>query len=42
MPAGYTLEMLPEPVDERVKLTEEPGRLMADVKYSATWSEEGY
>jgi hypothetical protein len=42
MPAEYTLEMLPEPVDERVKLAEEPGRLMAAVKYSGTWSKEGY
>ena len=42
MPAEYTLEMLPEPIDERVKLAEEPGRLMAAVKYSGTWSEEGY
>jgi len=42
MPAEYTLETLPEPIDEHVKLTEEPGRLMAAVKYSGTWSEEGY
>jgi hypothetical protein len=42
MPAEYTLEMLPEPVDERVKLAEEPGRLMAAVTYSGTWSREGY
>jgi hypothetical protein len=42
MPAEYTLKMLPEPIDERVKLAEEPGRLMAAVKYSGTWSEEGY
>ena len=42
MPAEYTLETLPEPTDERVKLAEEPGRLMAAVTYSGTWSEEGY
>jgi hypothetical protein len=42
MPAEYTREMLPEPDDERVKLAEEPDRLMAAVKYSGTWSEEGY
>ena len=42
MPAEYTMEMLPEPIDERVKLAEEPGRLMAAVKYSGTWSKEGY
>ena len=34
--------MLPEPDDERIKLGQEPGRLMAAVKYSGTWSEEGY
>ena len=42
MPAEYTLEMLPEPKDTRVVLAQEPGRLMAAVKYSGTWSEEGY
>jgi hypothetical protein len=42
MPAEYTLETLPEPEDARVKLAQEPGRLMAAVKYSGTWSEEGY
>jgi hypothetical protein len=42
MPAEYTLETLPEPKDARVVLTQEPGRLMAAVKYSGTWSEEGY
>ena len=42
MPAEYSLETLPEPLDERVKLATVPGRLMAAVKYSGTWSEEGY
>jgi effector-binding domain-containing protein len=42
MPAEYTLETLPEPIDERIKLTEEPGRLMAAVRYSGMWSEESY
>ena len=42
MPAKYTLETLPEPNDTRVRLTEESGRLMVAVKYSGTWSEEGY
>ena len=42
MPSEYTLETLPEPNDARVVLTQEPGRLMAAVKYSGTWSEEGY
>ncbi|MGD8890503.1 MAG: heme-binding protein [Desulfobacterales bacterium] len=42
MPAEYSLETLPEPLDERVKLRKEPGRLMAAVRYSGTWSEEAY
>jgi len=42
MPAEYSLETLPEPLDERVRLREEPGRLMAAVRYSGTWSEEAY
>ena len=42
MPAEYTLETLPEPLDEQVKLAIVPGRLMAAVRYSGTWSEEGY
>lgn len=42
MPAEYTLETLPRPNNTRVRLTEESGRLMVAVKYSGTWSEEGY
>ena len=42
MPAEYTMETLPEPADTRVKLAQEPGRIMAAVKYSGTWSEKGY
>ena len=42
MPAEYTLESLPEPTDERVKLVQEPARLVAAVRYSGRWSEEGY
>ena len=42
MPAEYTLETLPEPIDERVRLSKDPGRLMAAVRYSGTWSKKGY
>ena len=42
MPAEYTLETLPKPNDNRVKLKADPGRLMAAVRYSGTWSEDGY
>jgi len=42
MPAEYSLETLPEPTDSRVKLVRDPGRLMAAVRYSGIWSEEGF
>ena len=42
MPSEYTLETLPEPNDNKVKLKADPGRLMAAVRYSGTWSEDGY
>lgn len=38
MPAQYTLETLPEPLDARVTLKAEPARLMAAIRYSGTWS----
>lgn len=42
MPSTYTLETLPEPLDERVKLRETPARLMAALRYSGTWSRQRY
>ncbi len=42
MPAKYTLETLPKPSDPSVKLVRDPGRLMAAIRYSGTWSQEGY
>jgi hypothetical protein len=42
MPAEYSLETLPEPTDPLVKLVQDPGRLMAAIRYSGTWSQEGY
>jgi hypothetical protein len=42
MPFTYTLETLPEPLDERVKLRETPARLMAALRYSGTWSRQRY
>ncbi|MGD2010279.1 MAG: heme-binding protein [Desulfobacterales bacterium] len=42
MPAKYALDTLPEPVDSRIRLKQEPGRLMATVRYSGTWSRKGY
>ena len=42
MPARYTLETLPEPLDPRVYLRVVPGRLVAALKYSGTWSKDRY
>jgi len=42
MPARYTLETLPEPTDEKVRLRAIPARRMAAVQYSGTWSGRRY
>lgn len=42
MPAEYTIETLPEPLDPRVVLRQEPGKLVAAIRYSGTWSQERY
>jgi hypothetical protein len=42
MPLSSTLETLPEPLDSRVSLTEVPGRLLAALRYSGTWSKRRY
>ena len=42
MPAGYTMETLPVPLDDRVVLKQEPARLMAAIRYSGTWGRERY
>jgi hypothetical protein len=42
MPSKYTMETLPEPLDERVVLKKVPGRLMAAIRYSGTWSRKRY
>jgi hypothetical protein len=42
MPAQYTLETLPEPLDSKVELRKVPERLMAALKYSGTWSKSRY
>jgi hypothetical protein len=42
MPSAFTMETLPEPLDSRVKLVKIPGRLMAALSYSGTWSSERY
>ena len=42
MPAEYTMETLPMPLDDRVILKQEPAQLMAAIRYSGTWSRERY
>ncbi|RKT46412.1 SOUL heme-binding protein [Thiocapsa rosea] len=42
MPDRFTLDTLPEPVDPRVRLREEPGKLMAVRRYSGRWTETRY
>jgi hypothetical protein len=42
MPSQYTLETLPEPLDEKVKLKKTENRLMAALIYSGTWSKKRF
>ena len=42
MPAAYTIETLPEPVDPGIMLRQIPDRRMAAVRYSGFWSEKNY
>jgi hypothetical protein len=42
MPAKYTMQTLPEPLDPSVTLRESPARKMASVRYSGTWSWKRY
>ena len=42
MPASYTLETLPEPLDARVMLREVPATRYAVVQFSGFWSEANY
>ena len=42
MPLRYMMETLPEHLDARVELKRVPGRLMAALRYSGTWSRKRY
>lgn len=42
MPAEYTLETLPEPLNPNVRLREVPARKMAAIRYSGSWSQKRY
>ena len=42
IPSAYTLDLLPQPTDERIRLRAEPGRTAAAIRYSGTWSRSRY
>ncbi len=42
MPTNYTIETLPQPTDDTVRLRAIPARRMAAVQYSGTWSQQRY
>jgi hypothetical protein len=42
MPAAYTMDTLPTPLDPRITLRQIPARRVAAVRYSGFWSEEKY
>ena len=42
MPSQYTLETLPEPIDQGILLKQVPSRLVAAITYSGTWSRTRY
>jgi hypothetical protein len=42
MPSRYTLEALPEPLDDSVVIKEIPPQKIAAIRYSGTWSQERY
>lgn len=42
MPASFTLETTPEPMDSSVKIRQVPARYIAAVRYSGFWSTKNY
>ena len=42
MPSEYLMEELPVPLDDRVRLKEDPAKLVAAIRYSGTWSKSLY
>lgn len=42
MPSQFTMEMLPIPLDPNIRLKIIPGRLMATIRYSGTWSKKNF
>jgi hypothetical protein len=42
MPSDFTLDTLPEPLDECIHFRQVPARRVAAIRYSGTWSERRY
>ena len=42
MPSSYTLETLPQPNDERVKIEQLPAKKMAVIRFSGTWTQKHF
>ncbi len=42
MPAEFTLETTPQPMDNRVKIEELPARTVAVLRFSGSWSEDHF
>lgn len=42
MPAEFTLETLPDPLDKQVELVQIPGHLAASITYSGSWDQTNY
>lgn len=42
MPAEFTLDTRPEPLDARIKFRETPGQRFAVIRYSGRWSDSNY
>ncbi len=42
MPATYTMETIPEPLDPEVRMREIPSHRVAAIRYSGFWSEKNY
>jgi hypothetical protein len=42
MPSKYSLENLPEPDDDRIKITKEQPKIVAVIRYSGTWGKKRY
>jgi hypothetical protein len=42
LPTEYTIQTAPVPTDDRVQITEVPGRLMAVLRYSGRWTAKNF